>query len=346
MAGHAINHSSTPQEEILFSIIVPVYNTEDYVTSCLESALKQTECRLEVLVVDDGSTDGSALACAAIAARDTRVTLFRKENEGQGVARNFALSRARGRYVLFLDSDDMLESRACEILHSCFASDDIDVISFGIGFRTSTGQTVASRSVSRRKYGEAPDIFIDALLDRDFLSSPCNKAYNRTFLREHDILFPPLRAYEDTLFSRHVAYCVRKVLYIPDMLYWATTRPASTTRSMSARNIRIATDLFARERALFAQRLAQAPVEIAFGAHVVRFIAHLLLLSAFRVDDPLERRECWRLADATGFNRLARRREVMKHLSVRTKVQVAVARRPFLARLAAQAAKWLKVTPY
>lgn len=330
----------------LFSIIVPVFNTAAYVGACLESALAQTEAAFEILVVDDGSTDASAAICADIAERDTRIRLFHKNNEGQGVARNVALSYATGRYVLFLDSDDTIDERTCEILRDRFADTDAEVISFGLRFQTHDGHEIASRHVDHDRTSEAPGIFIDAMLDRDFLTSPCNKAYRRALLVDHSIEFPPLRAYEDALFSRHVAYCATKVLYIPDILYRATTRAGSTTRSMSARNFAIAGDLIARERMLFADRLTQDRDKAAFGAHVVRFLAHLLLLAAFRVDDRDERRECWRLAAAAGFDTHARRRDVMALLSRRTRAQVAIARRPALARLAARVAKRLNITPY
>lgn len=336
------NISSPP----LFSIIVPVFNTAAYVAACLESALAQTEGNIEVIVVDDGSVDGSSVICAEIAARDARVRLFRKENEGQGVARNVALSYATGLYVLFLDSDDTLEAESCAILHDRFVTTDAQVVSFGLRFQTEEGREIASRHVDCVRISEAPDIFIDAMLDRDFLTSPCNKAYRRSLLVDNAIEFPALRAYEDTLFSRHIAYCATKVLYIPDILYSATTRAGSTTRSMSAKNFAIAGDLIAQEKLLFADRLVQEQGEAAFGAHIARFLAHLLLLAAFRVDNRNERRVCWRLAAEAGFYAQAQRRDVMALLSFRTRIQVAIAKRPALARLAAQVAKRLNITPY
>lgn len=330
----------------LFSIIVPVFNTETYVRACLESATAQTEANIEILVVDDGSTDTSGAVCNQVAAADARVRVFHKENEGQGVARNYALARATGNYVLFLDSDDTLDERSCEILRDWFAGTDAEVVSFGLRFQTDDGRVIASRAVNHCQISESPDIFIDAMLDRNFLTSPCNKAYRRQLLVDNTILFPPLRAYEDSLFSRHVAYCARKVLYIPEVLYRATTRAGSTTRSMSSKNFVIATDLIARERTLFAQDLSQDKGMAAFGAHVVHFLAHILMLAAFRIDEPDERRECWRLANAAGFESFARRRDVMSLLSTKTKVQVAIARRPLLARTAARAARYLNIIPY
>ena len=120
----------------LFSIIVPVFNTETYVRACLESAIAQTEANIEILVVDDGSTDTSGAVCNQVAAADARVRVFHKENEGQGVARNYALARATGNYVLFLDSDDTLDERSCEILRDWFAGTDAEVVSFGLRFQT------------------------------------------------------------------------------------------------------------------------------------------------------------------------------------------------------------------
>lgn len=88
------------------SIIVPIYNAENYLKSCLDSVLSQTFKDFEVLMVNDGSTDSSATLCQAYAERDSRFRYFEKENGGLSDARNYGLDRAQGAYITFLDADD------------------------------------------------------------------------------------------------------------------------------------------------------------------------------------------------------------------------------------------------
>lgn len=92
----------------LFSVVIPVYNIEGYLRRCVTSVLQQPGVPLEVLLVDDGSTDGSGALCDALAAEDPRVTAYHKPNGGLSDARNYGLARAQGEYILFVDGDDYL----------------------------------------------------------------------------------------------------------------------------------------------------------------------------------------------------------------------------------------------
>lgn len=346
MSEQVVNIDMSDYLSPLFSIIIPVYNTEAYLEACLHSAMEQSEAAIEIIVVDDGSTDASAALAAAMAADDPRIRIFHQNNSGQGVARNAALRRARGKYIMFLDSDDTLNSRACEIIAQHFVRTGADVVSFGIRFVTEHGSLVASRSNQLDLVSHQPDILTDAMLDRNFLTSPCNKAYDRLLLVRNGIVFPPLRAYEDALFSRHVALYAERVAYIPEVLYCAVTRSGSTTRRMSVQNFEIAFEAIRLERALFVDALHHRIDESIFGAHVVKFLVHILLLAAFRIDDRQERAQCYRLANASGLVDYAGRRDVRRHLSGRSRLQLFLVHRPWLARWAALIATRLRITPY
>ena len=109
--------------EPLVSIIVPVYNVESYLSPCLESIQRQSWRNLEVLMVDDGSTDGSSAVCADMAVADPRFRLLRQENAGVSAARNAALTLAGGKYLQFVDGDDRIHPQATETLvHAPMAS--------------------------------------------------------------------------------------------------------------------------------------------------------------------------------------------------------------------------------
>lgn len=99
--------------EGLLSVVIPVYNIRDYVERCVRSVLAQPDLPLEVLIVDDGSTDDSGAVCDALAAEDSRVTVFHKPNGGLSDARNYGLCHAQGEYILFMDGDDWLAENVC-----------------------------------------------------------------------------------------------------------------------------------------------------------------------------------------------------------------------------------------
>lgn len=100
----------------MVSIIVPVYNTEKYLKDCLESLVKQTYDKIEIILVDDGSTDSSGKICDKWAKIDDRIHVYHKKNEGVSRARNYGIQRAKGEKLVFIDSDDMLTLNAIECM--------------------------------------------------------------------------------------------------------------------------------------------------------------------------------------------------------------------------------------
>jgi Glycosyltransferases involved in cell wall biogenesis len=113
------------------TIIIPVYNTKEYLPQCVESVLNQSYTDFELILVDDGSTDGSGAICDAYAEKDDRLFVFHKANGGVSSARNMGLEYARGVWVFFLDSDDSLPSQAIESLMA-HSESDVDMVLGGI----------------------------------------------------------------------------------------------------------------------------------------------------------------------------------------------------------------------
>lgn len=109
------------------SVIVPVYNVEQYLCRCIDSILAQTFCDIEVILIDDGSKDTSGSICDRYAKKDSRVTVIHKENEGVSVARNCGLAIAKGKYIMFCDSDDYVETTWVEKLHYVINSNDVSI---------------------------------------------------------------------------------------------------------------------------------------------------------------------------------------------------------------------------
>ena len=111
----------------MISVIVPIYNTEKYLKRALNSLLKQTYQDLEILLIDDGSTDSSLKICQEYAKKDHRIKVFHQENKGVSVVRNFGLSVAKGEYISFLDSDDYMEPNMLQTLYQNLIDTESDI---------------------------------------------------------------------------------------------------------------------------------------------------------------------------------------------------------------------------
>ena len=117
--------------EPLISIIVPVYNVEPYLRRCLDSIVSQTYKNLDIIIIDDGSSDGSEDICDQYSARDRRIRVVRQKNAGLSAARNVGLDIAKGEYVQFVDSDDWIELTTCETILSIANEKQADIVCFG-----------------------------------------------------------------------------------------------------------------------------------------------------------------------------------------------------------------------
>ena len=118
-------------EEVI-SVIIPVYNTSNYLERCVKSVVNQTYSALEILLIDDGSTDGSGVLCDKMAELDNRVVAYHKENGGLSDARNYGISKASGEIYAFIDSDDVIHERFMEILYKTMVQNASDIAACGV----------------------------------------------------------------------------------------------------------------------------------------------------------------------------------------------------------------------
>ena len=124
------------------SIIVPVYNVEKYIEKCIISLIEQTMKDIEIILVNDGSTDNSLKICQKYAQKDKRILLIDKQNTGVSDTRNVGIERANGEYIMFVDSDDWIENLACEISYNEAKEQDADSVIFGYYRESSKGTTI------------------------------------------------------------------------------------------------------------------------------------------------------------------------------------------------------------
>ena len=116
----------------LISVIIPVYNVEEYLEKCIDSIINQTYKNLEIILVDDGSTDNSGKLCDLLAKKDSRIVVYHKENGGLSSARNFGIDKANGEFIGFIDSDDYIDNDMYETLHNLIKKDKSDVSMCGL----------------------------------------------------------------------------------------------------------------------------------------------------------------------------------------------------------------------
>lgn len=212
------------QELDLVSIIIPVYNMEETLESCVRSILNQDYENIEVILVDDGSRDNSFVVCQKICAADNRVRCLHTENRGSGPARNAGIAESKGRYLYFPDADDYIEPNAISILVNAMHGGEYDLIVFGYRCLRHDG-TVVSAKVYESFEMNGEDIRKDY---RDFFGmsnrfsiqgAPWNKFFDGETVRNNDIRYPALRRHQDEGFiARYVTHC-RNVRFIPDVLY-------------------------------------------------------------------------------------------------------------------------------
>lgn len=188
-----------------YSFVIPVYNCEQYLEECVESVLAQTVSDFEILLINDGSTDGSGMLCDKLKERDERIRVFHKENGGAGSARNYGIEKASGEYILFVDGDDTIESNCLELIESELDGEDCLLV-FGMCFdywrydRIVKSELYSAAFTGRHSVREIAENLYEYFED-NVISSACNKVFNANLLRDNNLRFSEsMQLYEDLEF--------------------------------------------------------------------------------------------------------------------------------------------------
>lgn len=187
------------------SVIVPVYNVEKFLSQCIESIINQTYRNIEIILVDDGSSDGCGRICDAYAEKDNRVRVIHKTNGGPSVARNVGIKAATGEYMAFVDSDDFIFPHMYEVLYKRIVKDKSDMVFCNIFYVDEDGKSITKRNQSLPvKEGVfSPQIILNDMVQPDF--APYTAAWNKLYKRKlfEDVLFPDGKLIEDA-FIAHI----------------------------------------------------------------------------------------------------------------------------------------------
>lgn len=233
------------QKEILISVIIPVYNVEQYVIECLESVLHQQDETIEIILVNDGSQDRSEDLCQRklMEYPEHKIKMISQPNQGLSVARNNGLCLAKGKYVMFLDSDDMLSDNAfAKLKESIERYQSVDVFFFDARIQDETDEKTEKVNYTRENKVDSivvtgKEYFCTYYLN-PLIVSACMCLYKTEFIREKELVFTPGQLHEDIVFSFKTVLSAQSVLYIPDKLYIRRYRYQSiTTERISSKHL-------------------------------------------------------------------------------------------------------------
>lgn len=217
-----------------FSIIIPVYNTEKYLTKCLESVLKQNFEDYEILVVNDGSTDSSKDILKEFQRKNSKIKIFNQLNRGLGGARNTGIVNAQGEYLLFLDSDDYLAENAIYILDKYIRRNNPDILAFDCNL-TDVNDNIIQRATVKEYNSK-----YTMLTSQQFLMlepTSCTKIFKKMLFIDYNILFPEKLWYEDLATVFRIAPLTEKIGYLKEPLYYYVQHEKSITHSANIKRM-------------------------------------------------------------------------------------------------------------
>lgn len=217
-------------KKVDFSIIIPVYNSSSYLEQCVQSVLSQTYKNLEIILINDGSTDDSLSICNMFAKGNARVNVFDQKNKGQGSARNLGLKHANGTYILFVDSDDALAKNTIELNYQILKKDpSIECLQFPIFMKYGTEDAYIRKKIEKKYQLESNEFKKLILGDHVISWIVCDKIFKTESLLglnfREDIKF------EDNFFMMEYVQIVKSFYSSDKGLYYYYFREDSTTTS-------------------------------------------------------------------------------------------------------------------
>lgn len=237
------------------SIIIPIYNVEIYIEKCIDSVINQTWSKIEIICVNDGTMDNSMEIVQKKADMDSRIRIINIENSGLSVARNVGMERAKGKYIIFLDSDDYLTLDAIEKLVECAEKNNTDILFFGaeavfenkeIEKQQSEYAEYYNRNAKYPRVYEGEELFVQMMNSYDFKPSACLMLIKRQFIDDIHVKFYPGILHEDNLFTVLLLQHAKRAMVLDKPFYKRLVRGGSITSG--EKSVRRAYGLFVCHR--------------------------------------------------------------------------------------------------
>lgn len=275
------------------SVVIPVYNVAPYLRQCLNSVVNQTLRDIEIICIDDGSTDETPAILKKYADQDERVQIITQKNGGPGAARNTGMAKAAGKYLIFLDSDDWFELNFLERMARRADETSADVvICKSVEFDTRTNRENASDWMLKEQYipGEvfAP-LEIAPYLFQFTYGWPWDKLYRREYLVQSGLTYPHLRNSEDLVFvfpSLSLAHriCVERSVFV----HHRVNRKASVSNSRH-----IDSEAVFQALELFQKRLEESNVYALYEQSFLNWVVEFLIWNVSNMDDRTVQKACF-----------------------------------------------------
>lgn len=205
--------------EVKISYILPCYNVENYIATCLESLIKQTLKEIEIICINDGSTDDTLSVIKSYQSKDNRIKVVTSHNQGPGYARNLGIDIALGEYINFVDPDDYLDKKTAEISYNKIKKFDTDVLSYN-------ANVVKKGKIKQILYyfTKQDNVVLktEDILDADFKSNfhSWHFLIKASLLKKHQITYPKLSFCEDVPFVLNLLLKAKKIAFIKNALYY------------------------------------------------------------------------------------------------------------------------------
>lgn len=263
---------------IKLSIIVPVYNAEEFLENCLISLHNQTIKDIEIILVDDGSTDKSLEICNSFAMLDARIKVLEQENSGQSVARNRALEMASGEFITFTDSDDWVDEDFYEKLLDAAIRYKADIACGSVIREKKSAGKIRINYNEERVYIKAQE-----KIDAAGVPNMCyvwNKVYRAEFLKSINLRFVNGMVFEDTDFVTRAVYFSNKIVTVPNTYYHYWTNENSTVRTMRSSDKKRLDSLRSKKSVLefFAKhKLTSDPKNLVKKKDCIKFLGVVIL---------------------------------------------------------------------
>lgn len=302
----------------MISVIIPIYNTEHYLRRCIDSVLASACKDIEVILINDGSTDHSAEICRKYCRKDARVRFIDQKKKGVSAARNRGIDESRGEWIVFVDSDDFVSGDFLEtVAKKKYQSQDMLIFNYEKWDKRKRWEKGERKRTGEISYNgrENAGKLIEKLLraqqlesgGKANLRSPCAKAYKKSVLDRYKIRFPEqVSMGEDRLFNIEYQWRAWRRLYIPQTAYFVQWRKESASHSFHSDYIQRDYRLQKAQRQLLKNCSLLPALENAYYDSVLSNLTHVLIKGIFSPYSPRSYRENCRLCERVKRGRLYR----------------------------------------
>lgn len=222
--------------EPLISVIIPVFNINEFLPVCLDKICNQTYVNLEIIIIDDGSADGTARTCDIYAQRDSRITVIHKENEGQAVARNLAIQKSSGEYIAFVDGDDWIRQDYIECLYKLSIKYNAEIINCNFVKTKRFGYIDDNLGSMKEVLFDSEKAIENLCYLKELNCAPYSKLFRRHIW--NDLKFPEGYLYEDLATIYRTYNAADKIIYVDYNGYFYFQRQGSSLNTgFSARKL-------------------------------------------------------------------------------------------------------------